>query len=106
MAETSMKVHEFAKELNVPSKEILAHLAEHGMEVKSHMSVLTEEQASAILEIYTQLCDEAESDIKELHAKMIKEAAEAEAKAAAEAEEKRVAEARQNTMRKKPSQEN
>ena len=39
-----MKVHELAKELGVESKEILAELKNKGIEVKSHMSVLEDEQ--------------------------------------------------------------
>ncbi len=35
-----MRVHEYAKETNVPSKEILNYLEEHHVTVKSHMSVL------------------------------------------------------------------
>ena len=42
----SKKVHELAKELNKSSKEVIAALAEKNVEVKSHMSVLTEEQES------------------------------------------------------------
>jgi len=40
----SKRVHELAKELEKTNKEILAFLAEKGTEVKSHMSMLTEEQ--------------------------------------------------------------
>lgn len=104
MAETSMKVHELAKELKVPSKEVLARLAEHGIEVKSYMSVLTEEQASAIFEIYTQMCDDDEQEIKTLHNRLIKQAAEEKAAAEAAAEEQRKAEARLKTMRKKQNE--
>ena len=42
----SKKVHELAKELDRSSKEVIAALAEKNVEVKSHMSVLTEEQES------------------------------------------------------------
>ena len=37
------KVHELAKELNVTSKDIIAYLSDHGVEVKSHMSTLEED---------------------------------------------------------------
>ena len=39
----SKRVHELAKELNRSNKEVLAALAEKNVEVKSHMSVLSEE---------------------------------------------------------------
>ncbi len=39
-----MKVHELAKELGVESKELLAVIKNKGIEVKSHMSVLEDEQ--------------------------------------------------------------
>ena len=72
MAETSMKVHELAKSLKLTSKDVLAKLAEYGIEIKSHLSVLTEEQATMIFEIYTQICDDDFEEIKQLHNKLIK----------------------------------
>ncbi|MBR5468086.1 MAG: translation initiation factor IF-2 N-terminal domain-containing protein, partial [Firmicutes bacterium] len=102
MAETSMKVHELAKSLKLTSKDVLAKLAEYGIEIKSQLSVLTEEQATMIFEIYTQKCDDDFEEIKKLHDTLIKKAAEDKAAAAAEAEAQRVAEAREKTMRKKP----
>ena len=44
----SKRVHELAKELNRSNKEVLAALAEKNVEVKSHMSVLTEEQEAMV----------------------------------------------------------
>ncbi|MCI8376849.1 MAG: translation initiation factor IF-2 [Lachnospiraceae bacterium] len=44
----SKRVHELAKELDKTNKEILAFLGEKSIEVKSHMSVLTEEQESLV----------------------------------------------------------
>ena len=35
-----MRVHEFAKKLNIPTKQLLEALADSGFEVKSHMAVL------------------------------------------------------------------
>jgi len=104
MAETSMKVHELAKSLKLTSKDVLAKLAEYGIEIKSHLSVLTEEQATMIFEIYTQKCDDDFEEIKHLHDTLIKKAAEDKAAADAEAEAQRVAEAREKTMRKKPEE--
>ena len=44
----SKRVHELAKELNRSNKEVLAALAEKNVEVKSHMSVLSEEQEAMV----------------------------------------------------------
>jgi translation initiation factor IF-2 len=40
-----MRVHELAKQLNIPSKDLVTRLQEFGLDVKSHMSVLTEDAA-------------------------------------------------------------
>ena len=45
---SKMRVHELAKELGRANKEILGFLAEKGMEVKSHMSMLEEEQVELV----------------------------------------------------------
>ena len=105
MAETSMKVHELAKNLKLTSKEVLAKLAEYGIEIKSHLSILTEEQATMIFEIYTQMCDDNLEEVQQLHDTLIKKAADDKAAAEAEAEAQRVAQERQKTMRKKPVEE-
>ena len=49
------RVHEGAKDLNVPSKEIIDLLQKHFGEVKKHMTALTEEELDVIFEHYTQL---------------------------------------------------
>lgn len=48
------RVHEVAKDLNVPSKEILDLLEKHFGEVKKHMTALTEEELDIVFEHYTQ----------------------------------------------------
>lgn len=45
-----MKVHELAKELNVESKELIEKIKELDIDVKSHLSVLNEEQIQKIKE--------------------------------------------------------
>ena len=45
---SSMKVHELAKELNMTSKDILDKISTMGIEVKSHMSVLSDIDVIAI----------------------------------------------------------
>ena len=46
----SKRVHELAKELDRTNKEVIAALAEKNVEVKSHMSVLSEEQEAMVPE--------------------------------------------------------
>lgn len=45
---SKLRVHEIAKELVKPSKEVLELLRKKGVEVKSHMSLLTEEQTAMV----------------------------------------------------------
>ena len=44
-----MRVHELAKQLEITNKEMLQMLAGQNIEVKSHMSTLTEEQVSQVM---------------------------------------------------------
>ena len=48
------RVHEVAKDLNVPSKEIVDLLEKHFGDVKKHMTALTEEELDVVFEHYTQ----------------------------------------------------
>lgn len=45
---SKMRVHELAKELTIDSKDLVAKARELGMEVKSHMSTLEEEQVETL----------------------------------------------------------
>lgn len=47
-----MRVHELAKELEVPSKDLLEELREMGFEPKSHMSALSDEEVEKMREDY------------------------------------------------------
>ena len=49
-----IKIHEIAKELGLESKEVVAKAQELGMEVKSHMSTVDDEQANKIRENYNK----------------------------------------------------
>ena len=49
-----MKIHELAKELGVPSKEILEKAKVLGIEVASHLSNIDEEQANNIRKTYSK----------------------------------------------------
>ncbi|MFQ5597136.1 MAG: translation initiation factor IF-2 [Nitrospiria bacterium] len=44
-----MRVFELAKKLEVPSKELIVHLGKMGINVKSHMGALTEDDVQAVL---------------------------------------------------------
>lgn len=43
-----IKIHEIAKELNLASKDVIAKANELNIQVKSHLSGVTEEEASKI----------------------------------------------------------
>lgn len=50
MAEASMRVHELAKEIGVPSRELLAELKKMGVEAKNHFAVVDSKSASRLRE--------------------------------------------------------
>ena len=75
MADISLKVQTVAKDLKVTSKDVIARLAEVGVEVKSGSSVLTEEQAGLIFDIYTKLNEVTVEEIEELKAESLKKKA-------------------------------
>ncbi len=47
-----MRIHELAKELGVASKEILAWLKEHKIEVQNHMSALADEDVEKVKKVF------------------------------------------------------
>ncbi len=51
---TKMRVHQVAKDLGLASKDVIAALKELDIEVKSHMSMLGEEEATKVLEYLTR----------------------------------------------------
>ena len=48
------RVHEVAKDLNVPSKDIITLLGKHFDTPKKHMTALTEEELNVVFEHFTQ----------------------------------------------------
>ncbi len=62
-----MKVYELARELGMSSKELLAFLKDLGMEVKSHMSVLIEEEIEKVI----AKIEEKETPVEEKVAEII-----------------------------------
>lgn len=55
------RIYELAKELNVPSKEIVAKAKAAGMDVKSHMSSVSTEEAQQLRQSFTKPTTEKES---------------------------------------------
>ena len=49
-----LKIHELAKELGVASKEVLEQAEKLGIEVKSHLSNIEDEQADRIRKQYSK----------------------------------------------------
>ena len=108
MADTSaIKLGEVTKKFKAVNKDVIARLAEYGQVVKASTSVITEEQATMVVDILTQDNEFTVEEIEELRAATIakkekerlakEKEAEAEAKAAEEAkiaEEKAKAEAK------------
>ena len=86
MADT-IKLGEISKKIKISNKELITKLAEFGIECKSAASVITEEQANLILDIYTQLNEMTESEIISAKEEAVKEA-----KKAAKEPEKSVSE--------------
>lgn len=99
MADTSaIKLGEVTKKFKAVNKEVIARLAEYGQLVKASTSVITEEQATMVVDILTKDNEFTVEEIEELRAATIakkekerlakEKEAEAEAKAAEEAEAK------------------
>ena len=51
----SIKIHEIAKKIGLASKEVLQKAQELGMDVKSHLSGITEAEASKLEEVFTNI---------------------------------------------------
>lgn len=47
-----IRIYELAKMLKIENKELIEKLKELGIEAKSHMSVLTEEDADVVMEMF------------------------------------------------------
>ena len=51
---SKIRVHELAKELNKGSKDVIYALKGHGVDVESHMSTISSENADKIRKFFTQ----------------------------------------------------
>lgn len=88
MADTStVKLGDIAKQLKITNKDIVAQLAEIGINAKGSSTILTEEQAGIVFDIFTKQyeitkdeLDELLNDVKKSHEKAEKKAAKAAAK--------------------------
>ncbi len=87
----TIKLGEISKKIKITNKELIAKLAEFGIECKSAASVITEEQVSLIFDIYTQLHEESEEDIIAAREEALK------AKAKAEKKEEKAEEVKEET---------
>lgn len=111
MAE-GIKLSEIAKSIKITNKDIIARMAEHGENIKSSASVLSEKQINMIFEIYTQLNEINEAEIVQLRGELLSkgegtEKAEPEkTKKSAEEkpEEKKAAEKPEKKTEKKPEE--
>ena len=79
MAET-IKLGEISKRLKITNKDIIAKLAEYGVELKSAASVVDEETIGLILDIYTQANEVSEEEILEMRADAVKKQSKASEK--------------------------
>ena len=61
----SIKIHEIAKKLNLSSKEVLARAQELGLEVKSHLSGVTQEDADRVEASFNNRAKKEEAKPKE-----------------------------------------
>ena len=61
-----MKIYELSKELGKSNKELIAILNEKGMDVKSHFSSITDEQAESVRKMFSEgsKSEESKSDSK------------------------------------------
>ena len=50
----NIRVYELARDIGIPSKDLIEELREQGVDVKSHMSTLDEETAELILALYRE----------------------------------------------------
>ncbi len=61
---SKIRVHELAKEIDVPSKDLVEKLQAKGFDVKNHMSTLPEKDVSTIKNIYSEKKEEAVKPVK------------------------------------------
>ena len=71
-----IKLGEISKNLKITNKDIIAKLAEFGVELKSSASVVDEETIGLIFDIYTEINQVSEEEIREMREAALKKASE------------------------------
>ena len=71
-----IKLGEISKNLKITNKDIIAKLAEFGVELKSSASVVDEETIGLIFDIYTELNQVSDEEIREMREAALKKASE------------------------------
>ena len=61
-----IKLGEISKNLKITNKDIIAKLAEFGVELKSSASVVDEETIGLIFDIYTEMNQVSDEEIREI----------------------------------------
>ena len=79
MADTKLTAMSVAKDLNVTGKEVVSKLAQYGVELKSSSSVITEEQAGLIFDIFTKQHEIGADEFNEMRETAVAEREKAEA---------------------------
>ena len=69
-----IKLGEISKNLKITNKDIIAKLAEFGVELKSSASVVDEETIGLIFDIYTEMNQVSEEEIREMREAALKKA--------------------------------
>ena len=87
-----IKLGEISKNLKITNKDIIAKLAEFGVELKSSASVVDEETIGLIFDIYTEMNQVSDEEIREMREAALKKASEDGNKEEKKAEEKTVKE--------------
>ena len=67
-----IKLGEISKNLKITNKDIIAKLAEFGVELKSSASVVDEETIGLIFDIYTEMNQVSEEEIREMREAALK----------------------------------
>ena len=69
-----IKLGEISKNLKITNKDIIAKLAEFGVELKSSASVVDEETIGLIFDIYTEMNQVSDEEIREMREAALKKA--------------------------------
>ena len=62
---SKIKIHELAKKLNLNSKDLVEKAKQIGMDVKNHLSGITEDEAEKLEKQYKQQSNDVQSEKKE-----------------------------------------